>query len=61
MRILAMRRHQLNIYEVVRICLSVYLPLGLAICPENGEKSLALERIRTLRTQQRAKINNNQA
>ena len=56
-----MRRHQLNIYEVTWICLSVYLPLGLAICPEKGEQSPVLERIRTLRTQQRAKINNNQA
>ena len=41
------------------ICSSVCLPLGLAVCPAIGEKSPRVVRARTLRTQQRAKINAN--
>ena len=44
---------------VQRICYSGRLPLGLAVCPAIGEKSSWPVRIRTLRTQQRAKINAN--
>ena len=42
-----------------RICYSERLPLGLAVCPAIDEKSSRPVRIRTLRTQQRAKINAN--
>ena len=55
----AKQRHELPSFpssmKVYRICFSVCLPLGLAVCPAIGEKSSWPVRIRTLRTQQRAK------